>query len=72
MSTIIELTARLIALRRARDSGALMVRHGDQQTQFRSLTEITQIIAQLEGELAELEGTKRRGPHYVIQKTKGY
>lgn len=67
-----ELTARITAIRKARDSGALMVRHGDQQTQFRSLAEMNAIIASLENELAEVTGSRTRGPNYIIQKSKGY
>lgn len=59
---------RLAALKRARDSGVLRVRHGDTETLFRSLAEIERIIAELEGELG---GRPRIRIRYPIQLTKG-
>jgi hypothetical protein len=44
--------ARLAALKRARDSGVLTVRHGDTLTTFRTLAEIESIISSLESDLA--------------------
>lgn len=45
MSTVAD---RLAALKRARDSGVLTVRHGDTSTTYRSLDEIERIISALE------------------------
>lgn len=72
MTTLADAQARLEALKKARDSGALQVRHGDTFTQFRDLSEIEKIIARLETEIANLDGSKRvRGPSYAFQKDKG-
>lgn len=67
------LQASLRALRMARDSGVLMVRHGDTTTQFRSLAEIGQIIAELERKTAILLNGRQstRRPRYIYQTTKG-
>jgi aspartate aminotransferase-like enzyme len=43
-----DVATRLAALKAARDSGVLTVRHGDTSTTFRSLAEIERIIAVLE------------------------
>ena len=72
MTTVAEKTARLNALKKARDSGALIVRHGDTSTTFRSLAEIERIIAQLENELASDAGTLNRKVKYIWQPGKGY
>jgi hypothetical protein len=69
--TAIQLTARIAAIRSARDSGALIVRHGDTSTQFRSLAEMNAIIADLEGQLAGLQGTRRKRVSYIQQDSKG-
>lgn len=67
-----ELEARVAALRKARDSGVLIVRHGDTSTQFRSLSELEKILGSLEGELAALMGTKRKSVRYIRQDRKGF
>jgi hypothetical protein len=64
MATLQQLQARLEALKKARDSGALMVRHGDTSTQFRTLAEMNQIIANLEGEIAD-QSTERKSVRAV-------
>jgi hypothetical protein len=67
-----QIQAKLTALRGARDTGALIVRHGDTQTTFRTLAEMNAIIADLESQLATVQGTttkKRVG--YIVQKCKG-
>lgn len=64
-----ELQARITAIRKARDSGVLILRHGDEMTQFRSLAEMDKIIADLE---AELTGRTRPRVSYVRQDSKGY
>ena len=64
---------KLIAIKSARDTGVLIVRHGDTSTQFRSLEEMNSIIAILEGQLNEANGTpKRPRVRYVKQSTKGF
>jgi hypothetical protein len=63
---------RLAALKRARDTGVLRVRHGDTSTTFRSLADINIIIQQLEGQAAVAAGgTPRTRLRYPIQTTKG-
>jgi hypothetical protein len=70
--TAAQVQARLDAIRKARDSGVLLVRHGDTSTQFRSLAEMDQIIASLQRELDGLNGVTRSRVNYIEQKTKGY
>lgn len=67
-----QLQARIDALRKAVDSGVLMVRHGDESTQFRSLSEMEKILARLEGELAAANGTPKTRVRYIEQGDKGY
>ncbi|WP_027521756.1 phage head-tail joining protein [Bradyrhizobium sp. Ec3.3] len=67
-----QIQAKLTAIRTARDTGALDVRHGDTRTIFRSLTEMNAIIKDLESQLSTVQGTapkKRIG--YIVQKCKG-
>lgn len=66
-----QLEARITALRKARDTGALIVRHGDTSTQFRSLNEIEEILADLESQLATAQGTKKSRVKYIRQNDKG-
>lgn len=61
----------LIELYGARDSGALIVRHGDTMTQFRSLSEMERIIAKLERRKAGANGTTRQRLFYPWQSSKG-
>ena len=64
--------ARLDALLKARDSGVLMVRHGETSTQSRPLAEILQAIQALEGEINDLAGTtSTRRVRYPYQSSKG-
>ena len=64
--------ARLDGLLKARDSGVLMVRHGETSTQFRSLSEILQAIVTLQGEIDDLAGTtSTRRVRYTFQSGKG-
>lgn len=49
--------ARLEALRKARDSGALTVMHNGESVTYRSLSEIERIISTLEGEIGTAAGT---------------
>lgn len=64
-----QLQGRIDALRKARDSGVLIVRHGDEMTQFRSLAEIDKILGELENELS---GRTRPRVSYIQQSSKGY
>lgn len=57
--TLEELQARLVALKKARDTGVFQLRKGDDQVQYRSLEEINEIIADLEGDIAALTETTR-------------
>lgn len=66
------INTRLTQLYAMRDSGVLIVRHGDTQTQFRSLTELLKAIAILEGQLGAASGKKRSRVSYISQSTKGY
>lgn len=68
MTTTVELQARLTSIKKARDSGVLLVRHGETTTQFRSLREMDKIIAELEGEIS---GATPRRVRYMYQKGKG-
>lgn len=71
--TIAEKERRLKAIRRAYDTGALTVRHGDTTTTFRSLNEMERIISKLENELGKLQGKKPSARlRYPYQKTKAY
>jgi len=65
------LTARLVLLKKARDTGVLVVQHGDTRSEFRSYKEMEAIIAAIEGELAVAAGGRGRGPKYVRQSDKG-
>lgn len=71
MTTLSELQARLVSLKKARDSGALTVKHGDTLTTFRSLAEIERIIAALEAEINGLAETRPRRVRYAYQSGKG-
>lgn len=71
MAEIDDLTAQLVALKKARASGALVVRHGDTSITYRSLAEIRDAIAAVQGEINKLNGVGR-GPNYVEQTGKGY
>lgn len=67
-----EIQARLASLKKARDTGALIVRHGDTLTQFRTLAEMNAIIAELEGDILGLTTTTpRRKVRYLYQSGKG-
>lgn len=70
MATTAELTIRLEALKKARDTGSLQVRHGDTSVTYRSLAEITDIIAAIEKEIAEAAGAVRR-VRYIRQRGRG-
>jgi hypothetical protein len=67
-----ELESRIREIRAARDSGVLIVGHGDTRTQFRSLAEMNAIIADLEKQLDEATSTTpRKRVSYLEQRCKG-
>ncbi len=70
--TATQIQARIDAIRKARDTGVLIVRHGDTSTQFRSLAEMDQIISSLQRELNGVNGTAKSRVNYIEQRTKGY
>lgn len=61
----------LAALKTARNSGVLTVRHGETLTTYRSLAEIDSIIAKIEAEIAADAGQRRRRVNYFVQTGKG-
>jgi hypothetical protein len=67
-----QIQTRIDALRKARDTGALIARHRDPSTQFRSLKEIESILADLEQQLATLQDTTRPRVRYFRQDSKGF
>lgn len=68
-----EIESRIFAIRKARDSGVFRVKHGEEETFFRSLKEMDSIIADLESQLATATGTgKRKKIFYPRQSSKGY
>lgn len=69
--TAAEIEARIASIRAARDSGVLLVRHGEVSTQFRSLAEMNSIIADLQSQLAAALGTKRTRVNYIRQTSRG-
>lgn len=70
MATPDELQTQLTALKKARASGALVVRHGDTQVTYRSITELQLAIDAITKELNVAKGRKRR-PHYIRQDRRG-
>lgn len=67
-----QISARLDVLYGMRDSGVLIVRHGDTSTQFRSLDELLQAIRILEGQLGKAQGKVRSRVSYIRERCKGY
>lgn len=70
MTELGDLQTQLAALKKARGSGALIVRHGDTSVQYRSISELDDAIASINGEINSLNGVGRK-PRYGIQTTKG-
>lgn len=66
---IAAIEAQIANLRKARASGALIVRHGETTVQYRSLKEIDQIIGELEDSL--VTDTSRTRLKYPFQSGKG-
>ena len=46
-------------LKKAYASGALMVKHGDKTTEFRSLTDMKKLIVALENEISQTKRSKK-------------
>ena len=63
------INSQITALKKARASGALIVRHGETSVQYRSLSEIDQIIGTLEDSLNE--STTKTRVRYPFQSGKG-
>lgn len=70
MATLEELNLQLAALKKARASGVLIVRHGDTQVTYRSIDDIQKAIDAIIEEINALKGIKRR-PRYVRQDGRG-
>ena len=58
--TLNQMSVQLDALKKARNSGALIVRHGDTMTQFRTLKEMNEVIAALEADIAAASSSGTR------------
>lgn len=68
-----QIATRLSALYAMRDSGVLIVRHGDTSTQFRSLDDLLRAIAILEAQQTPVGAKPTRSRvSYIRQSTKGY
>lgn len=70
MTDLATLQTQLEALKAARASGALSVRHGDTSVTYRSMDELIKAIEAVQKEINAANGTTRR-PRYVKQWTKG-
>ena len=57
MATVAELEARLEALKAQRDSAVARVSYDGRSVEYRGTAEIARVIADLERELATLQGT---------------
>lgn len=67
---IAALNVRIVELTKARDSGALIVRHGETSVQYRSLEEIERIIGLLQGQI-DGNGVALSRVRYPFQSGKG-
>ncbi|MEI9403378.1 phage head-tail joining protein [Mesorhizobium argentiipisi] len=63
MATLAELQSQLDTLRRARATGLRSAQHGDSKTEYRSDAELAAAIADLERQIAGVNG---RGPGGVF------
>lgn len=61
----------LAALKAARNSGVLTVKHGDTLTTYRSLSEIERIIAAIEASIGTTAGTRVSRVRPLYQSGKG-
>lgn len=66
-----EIRVQLIQLYNMRNTGVFSVRDGETSTQFRSLKELNELIASLEGALPDNATARRRRPRYIVQRSKG-
>ena len=71
MATVLELEARLEALKAQRDSAVARVSYDGRTVEYRGTAEITRAIAELEKELQALEG-KAPVRQIRVYTTKGY
>lgn len=69
MADVAELQLQLAALKKARSSGALIVKHGDTQVTYRSIEELQKAIDIITGEINQANGVSRK-PVYIKQRTK--
>lgn len=67
MADLATLIAERDELKSAMRSGALSVRHGDKSVTYRSMSEMRAALDDLNDEIAELEGRKKRRITYVRQ-----
>jgi hypothetical protein len=73
MADAVAIQARIDELDTAIASGVLVIRHGNDQTTFRSLAEMERIRATLQSELRAANATPRRQRfHRIYQVSKGY
>ncbi|QKC89992.1 hypothetical protein EB230_17445 [Mesorhizobium sp. NZP2234] len=59
------LQAQRAALLKAMRSGALIVRHGDKSVQYRSMGEMKDALADIDKEIAALEGKPKNRVFYL-------
>ena len=71
MTTLAEVDALLLSLRKARSSGYRSTTHGDTSVSFSSGKDMADAIADLERVRAGLLGVPRRGVMYIYQRDKG-
>lgn len=69
--SVSDLQTRLTEIRKARDSGTLIVKHGESSVTFRSLSEMDQIIADLDGRLNGASSSPTRRTYGAYQRGKG-
>jgi hypothetical protein len=67
----IELQSMLDQLRRARASGVLMIRHGDERVDYKSDADMKAAINDLEAQIAIATGTRRSRVKKAYQSSKG-
>jgi len=70
--TALQIQARIDALQKARDTGVQRIRHGETITEWRTLAEVNQIIADLKAQLAGVQETPRARVNYIQQDSRGY
>jgi hypothetical protein len=69
-ASVAELQARLDRLKKMRAAGVLSTRHGDSETRYRSLDELTRAIGMVEKEIDDAGG-KAVPTTYLITSSKG-